>query len=28
MPMLETIVAAPNTVPMLRWPKYSRASTA
>ncbi len=28
MPMADAIVAAPNTVPMMRWPKYSRASTA
>ena len=28
MPMLEVIVAAPNTVPVMCGPKYSRASTA
>jgi len=28
MPMLEAIVAAPNTAPITRCPKYSRASTA
>ena len=28
MPMLEVIVAAPNTVPIMCGPKYSRASTA
>jgi len=28
MPRLDVMVAAPNTVPMMRCPKYSRASTA
>jgi hypothetical protein len=28
MPMLDSIVAAPNTVPIICWPKYSRATTA